>query len=476
MLFNSLAFAVFAPLFFALYFVTRGRARLLLTLFASYFFYAWWDWRFVSLLLISTVVDYFVCLKISKSESSRQRKGLLIVSLCSNLGILGVFKYFDFFSVSLASLFEQIGWSVSLPTLNVILPVGISFYTFQTLSYTIDVYRGRLDAETDFWRFAVYVSLFPQLVAGPIVRASHLLPQLKTDARPQLRAFGVGIEMVVWGFFLKTCLADTAAVVVNPRCAVPDFPEPTSHIAGVLCFAFQIYGDFAGYSLIAIGLGRVMGLDLGVNFNRPYFSSSFSEFWQRWHISLSSWLRDYLYISLGGNRRGRARTVRNLILTMVLGGLWHGAGWTFVIWGVLHGLYLAIARILGPGYFAVVKALRVPRFASKAFLIFVVFAATNLAWIFFRAESVDDALTIIFRICEFDGFQAIGAGEQRIALLKTAMFVLIVVSVDALGLVARVREFYQSRLVLRFCGALALTWMILLQGTFEGASFIYFQF
>lgn len=475
MFFNSFAFAIFAPIFFILYFSTRGSARLWLILGSSYFFYAWWDWRFVSLLLISTAVDYFIGLRLTSEESHRKRKLLLITSLCSNLGILFTFKYFDFFSESFQALFNEFGWSVSPPLIDVILPVGISFYTFQTLSYTIDIYRRRLEAETSLLRFASYVALFPQLVAGPIVRAASLLPQLRKDHNIDYARIGRGLEMVAWGFFLKLCLADTAATVADPRFDNPELPGTLSHIIGVVSFSFQIYGDFAGYSLIAIGLGRIMGFDFGINFNRPYFSASFSEFWGRWHISLSTWLRDYLYIPLGGNRGGTYKTLRNLLVTMLLGGLWHGASMNFVVWGFLHGAYLVLQRMLGPAYSKVTNLLRIPNFLTKAFLILLVFSLTNLAWIFFRAADLDQALIILDTILEWDDFNA-GALRTKVAILKTGLIIAIVLLVDLVSLNEKVRSFYMRNTTIRFLSLLSIIWMIVLFGTFDGASFIYFQF
>lgn len=475
MLFNSLSFLVFAPLFFLGFFLLRGNARLFWLLGASYFFYAWWDWRFLSLLALSTIVDFQIGRAMEAAVDERRRRTLLIVSLCSNLGILGVFKYFDFFSDSARELLGLIGLSVSPPLLNVVLPVGISFYTFQTMSYSIDLYRRQIDAEHSLLRFGTYVAMFPQLVAGPIVRASSLLPQIRSVPKLDVERLLFGAELVLWGFFLKLCLADNAAQVVDPRFQVPELFGTGSHILGTLAFSLQIYGDFAGYSLIAIGLGRMMGFDFGVNFNRPYFASSFSDFWRRWHVSLSSWLRDYLYIGLGGNRHGSIRTYRNLMLTMVLGGLWHGAALTFIVWGFLHGLYLVLQRAIAPGYGWIVQRLRLPRFISTGIAILVVFTLTNLAWIFFRADSIDSAIVIIQRIFAFSGWE-VGAGEERIAIAKTVLIGTAVMIVDYLGTRPALHARYRQSGTLRLLGALVLCWSIAVFGAFDGASFIYFQF
>ena len=475
MLFNSIPFLVFAPIFFVGYFLLRGSGRLLWLLGASYFFYGWWDWRFLSLLALSTGIDYSIGRLMETATDDRHRKTLLTLSVCSNLGILGVFKYFDFFSGSLQALLASLGLSVPLPLLNVVLPVGISFYTFQTMSYTIDLYRREMPAEHSLLRFAVYVAMFPQLVAGPIVRAKSLLPQIRSMPAFDLQRFTHGFELVLWGFFLKLCLADNAAQVVDPRFRFPDLFDAGSHIVGTLAFSLQIYGDFAGYSLIAIGLGRMLGFDFGINFNRPYFASSFSDFWRRWHISLSSWLRDYLYISLGGNQHGVVRTYRNLMLTMLLGGLWHGAGLTFVVWGFLHGSYLVLQRAVQPAYASLMKLLRVPRPIVTGIAILTVFALTNVAWIFFRADSLSSAMTILGRIASFSGWE-VGAGEERIAIAKTALIGAIVMVVDYLGTRPGVREVFGRSGRLRFAAALAICWFIAVFGAFEGASFIYFQF
>lgn len=477
MLFNSIPFLIFAPLFFITYFLLRGQARLIFVAGASYFFYAWWDARFCGLLLLSSVVDFWIGHFLARPDmADRQRKMWLMLSLAVNLGMLGIFKYFDFFAQSFTAVLNAVGIEATPLLLNVVLPVGISFYTFQTLSYSIDLYRRTItEPETSFIRFAAYVALFPQLVAGPIVRAAALLPQLREDHGVDWARIGRGIELIAWGFFLKLCLADTASLVVDPRYAKPEFYNALSHLIGSFAFSFQIYGDFAGYSLIAIGLGAIMGLDFGINFNRPYFATSFGDFWTRWHISLSRWIRDYIYISLGGNRGGELRTFRNLCITMFLGGLWHGAGWNFVVWGLLHGFYQVLQRIFGPPFWRIVGFLRLPRMVSLGLLMLTVFLLTTFAWIFFRADNFDQAWTIIGIIASGEGW-TLGAGEQLIAIAKMSVFAVIVIVVDALGLHQRARQYYLDRLPLRIAGLAALGWLIALGGTFSGASFIYFQF
>jgi alginate O-acetyltransferase complex protein AlgI len=477
MLFNSLPFLVFATIFFPIYFALRGNTRLLFTLLSSYFFYAWWDYRFVGLLILSSYVGYALGLRIEAAVGNpKLRKRYLLMSVFFNLGLLSTFKYLNFFvdaAYGFVSLFTKVG---TRPTLAIILPVGISFFTFQNLSYVIDVYRGTIPkAERTFLHFASYSALFPHLVAGPIVRAAHILPQLKHDHPLDWARIGRGLELVVWGFFLKVGLADTASTVVGPRFSTPDLYGSLSHIIGVFCFALQIYGDFCGYSLIAIGFGRVMGFDFGINFNRPYFSRSFSEFWTRWHISLSAWLRDYVYISFGGNRHGSAKTYRNLMLTMLLGGLWHGAGFTFLLWGALHGSYLVIQRWISRPYQALLTALRLPSVVSSAVAILTVFLLTCFAWIFFRAPNMGIAWRIV-RIIAGGADMKLHMSEQLIGIGKVALLASVVIAVDALSLLPSVREFYVRKPVLRGFGALVLIWSIVLFGTFQGASFLYFQF
>lgn len=478
MVFNSLAFIVFAAIFFPAYFVARGNVRLILVLAASYFFYGWWDWRFIGLIMLSTLVDYAIGRRLGIEQEGRRRKALLTISLVLNLGLLGLFKYFDFFSDSLAASAGTLGIHLSWTTLNLVLPVGISFYTFQTLSYTIDVYRGKIPPEKSLLRFACYVSLFPQLVAGPIVRASQLLPQMYEDARFEWGRTLRGLELVAWGLFLKIVLADT----LGNQIAVDGwFSEPTSfglvgHLFGVLFFSFQIYGDFAGYSLIAIGLGRIMGWNFGVNFNRPYFAASFSDFWERWHISLSSWIRDYLYIPLGGNRHSTAKTVRNLVVTMFLGGLWHGAAWNYIIWGLLHGAYLVLWQV-GANTVQLPQVLRGGWMARvlRLSLIVLVFFLTAMAWVFFRAETVADALIILGRIVMLDQSVA-HVTTYRIGLIKGLALIATVLAIDLVCENERLRIRYLESRWLRAGSMLMVLWMIAGLGTFSGSNFIYFQF
>ena len=391
MVFNSVQFALFLPVVLAAYWSLRGRAQLGLLLAASYFFYGYWDWRFLSLLLISTVVDYAVSHRIDATDDERRRKRLLWCSLVTNLGILGVFKYFNFFVDSATEMLDRVGLATDPVVLRIVLPVGISFYTFQTLSYTIDVYRGRIAPARDLLTFAVYVSYFPQLVAGPIERATRLLPQLQSDRRaPGGEQIASGVSLIALGLFKKVVIGDLLAVFVDDGFGRASTFGAIPMLIAVYAFAFQIYADFSGYSDIARGVSRLFGIELVRNFEQPYLSRSITEFWRRWHISLSDWLRDYLYIPLGGNREGVGRTYRNLALTMLLGGLWHGASWAFVVWGGLHGLFLVVERLTGTGGDPdrSLSWRQLPR-------IVLTFHLVCLAWVFFRAESFGQAFDVL---------------------------------------------------------------------------------
>jgi alginate O-acetyltransferase complex protein AlgI len=389
MLFNSLEYLFFysSALLLAWLLIGLPRLRIWVLLLASYYFYAANNHWLIVLIILSTQVDYLAGLKIADSTSTARRKLLLTISVVSNLGILGVFKYFNFFASSVADIAGRAGLTLGWTELNVILPVGISFYTFQSMSYTIDVYRGQLKPERSWARFAFYVAYFPQLVAGPIMRASQFIPQLSRKQRLTPERFESGVALIMMGLIKKIVCGDYLARFANPVFADPVAASGFDAWLGLYAFTFQIYFDFSGYSDIAIGCSRLMGYELPDNFRRPYMARSFSDFWRRWHISLSSWLRDYLYIPLGGNRmRSRWGVHRNLMLTMLLGGLWHGAGWLFVLWGFLHGTYLIVERLLAARRSA-------PRVASSGLGLLVrrlaIFHAVVLTWLVFRCESLE---------------------------------------------------------------------------------------
>ena len=473
MVFNSLHFLWFFLAVYLLYRLLPHRGQNWLLLVASYYFYAAWDWRFLSLLAASTVVDYTAARLIETSESPRRRKLLLSVSLGFNLTLLGFFKYFNFFSDSLRVLLAGIGWQMDFVTLRVLLPVGISFYTFMTMSYVIDVYRREIPATRKFVDFAVFVAFFPHLVAGPILRAAKLLPQIelpRTISREQVRD---GLWLIAWGYFLKVFVADNLAPLTN-AVFEPGAKHPGIDVwLGVYAFAFQIYGDFAGYSNIARGTSKLMGIELIENFRFPYFVRSPQAFWRHWHISLSTWLRDYLYIPLGGNRRGEAHTQRNLLITMVLGGLWHGAAWTFVLWGVYQGLLLV-------GYRAADRASAFKAWVEgrgtvvRATSWFVMFHFTCYGWLIFRARSLEQIGSMTWRMV---------AGLNPANVNVEGLLVPLLLYVTPLLLVHAIEAYADDLLVVpklpvavRYSVYAATFYLTILFGNFGGAEFIYFQF
>lgn len=386
MLFNSIIFFIFLGLVIPLYYVLPNkRLKHIFLVLASYFFYGYWDWRFCSLLLISTIIDFFVAKAIHNSDDRKKRRFFAGVSLFANLGILFFFKYFNFFIDSFQVLSSNLGVELDFLHLNVLLPVGISFYTFQTLSYTIDVYRGKLKPTNNFVDFALFVSFFPQLVAGPIERAASLLPQLANNkAKVNLLQMKQGIVLIVMGLFRKVMIGDTSGRYVDHIFGNIEVYKSSEVLAALFLFSIQIYADFSGYSKIARGTAKLLGIELMKNFEQPYLSTSITEFWRRWHISLSSWLKDYLYFSLGGNRAGEAKMYRNLMLTMLLGGLWHGASWNFVIWGGLHGIYLIIHKLMLKG--RKIQSVNIKKFKVKdVFNILATYFLVLLTWLFFRA-------------------------------------------------------------------------------------------
>jgi alginate O-acetyltransferase complex protein AlgI len=403
MLFNSIDFGIFLIIVFILYWFVANKSLSVqnsLLLAASYFFYACWDWRFLFLLLFSTLLDYFTGIKMSASPGRKGKKVWFLLSVCINLGFLGVFKYFNFFAQSFAELIGRFGLHVNTWSLQVILPVGISFYTFHGLSYVIDIYYDRIKPEKRFVDYAVFVSFFPLLVAGPIERATHLLPQIKQKRTFDYTRAADGLRQILWGLFKKVAIADPCAEIVNKVFAHNTTSSGSNYAVGAIFFAIQIYCDFSGYSDIALGTARLFGIELLRNFSYPYFSRDIAEFWRRWHISLSSWFRDYLYIPLGGSRVSTVKKIRNVLLIFLISGFWHGANWTFLVWGLLNALY-----ILPSVFFAtnrnnldIVAKGRVLPSLREILAIGLTFGLTVFAWIFFRAESVRDAFRYISTI------------------------------------------------------------------------------
>ncbi len=400
MIFNSFHFLIFFPLVFFLYIVTPQRFKWVLLLISSYYFYMSWNANYILLILFSTLIDYFAALKMESTPLKKNRKKYLYLSIISNLGLLFLFKYYNFFGLNLELVLQKMNIYIERPYLDLLLPVGISFYTFQTLSYTIDVYNDNIKAEKHLGIFAVYVSFFPQLVAGPIERAKNLLPQFKEKIILHADQIKFGLALMAWGFFKKVVIADRLATFVNPVYKQPEDYGGIDVLVATYLFAFQIFCDFSGYSDIAIGAALILGFKLMENFRRPYFSRSIQEFWSRWHISLSTWFRDYVYIPLGGNRVVKWRWYYNILVVFVVSGLWHGAYFTFIIWGALHGLFIVAGHLttnIRQKLSAQIGFSKFPRLVST-FHILITFHLVLLAWIFFRAERISDAFLIISKI------------------------------------------------------------------------------
>ena len=429
MLFNSIDFAIFLPIVFTLYwFVTNKNLKLqnFLIVAASYIFYGWWDWRFLSLILFSIIVDFTVGQKLKKEENQLKRKVLLWTSILVNLGFLGFFKYYNFFLDNFITAFSLFGQDIQANSLNIILPVGISFYTFQTLSYTIDVYKQKLEPTKDFIAFSAFVSFFPQLVAGPIERATHLLPQFYKKRTFDYSKAVDGMRQILWGLFKKVVIADNCAEYANLIFNNSADYSGSTLVLGALFFTFQIYGDFSGYSDIAIGTARLFGFDLMQNFNFPYFSRDIAEFWRRWHISLSTWFRDYLYIPLGGSHGGTWMKVRNTFIIFIVSGFWHGANWTFIVWGALNAIYflpLLLTNNNRNNLETVAQGKLLPSLKEFSLILFT-FGLTVFAWIFFRAENIGHAISYISEIFSSSLF-TIPVVRPRNLILLIIVFVFI---------------------------------------------------
>ncbi|MEM9997881.1 MAG: MBOAT family O-acyltransferase [Bacteroidota bacterium] len=480
MLFNSLAFLAFFPIAVVGAFVTPGRWRWAWLLAMSYLFYAAWEPSYLLLIWLSTGVDYACGRSMGRRATRQARRPFLLVSLGANLGLLGIFKYAGFFADTANALFGWMGTDAGLQGFDLLLPVGISFYTFQTLSYTIDVYRGARAPERHLGVFALYVSFFPQLVAGPLERSERLLPQLHAAPRWDWpRAFR-GSLLMGWGFFLKTVLADRLAFYVDAVYAAPDLATSAQAWGASYAFAFQIYGDFAGYSLIAIGAAEVLGVRLMDNFRRPYFARSIGEFWRRWHISLSFWFRDYVYVPLGGNRVAFPRWTVNIAVVFVVSGLWHGAAWTFVAWGALHGTYLIVGRLTQPARNRLWgQATRLRLFIS----ITATFHLAVVAWVFFRAAAFGDAFALLAAMARFpsEGLAesplVLGLTGYEAALGLAALTTVLAVEIaeERRGTWwwdrVRQRPAWQQAAVF-----VALVFSVLCFGEFGAQAFIYFQF
>ena len=482
MLFNSIDFAIFLPIVFILYwFVAKNNLKFqnLLIVLASYLFYGWWDWRFLALIAFSTLVDYTIGIKLLKQENPTKRKLLLWSSILVNLGFLGFFKYYNFFLDNFITAFSFFGQNIQAYSLNIILPVGISFYTFQTLSYSIDIYRRKLEPTKDFLAFSAFVCFFPQLVAGPIERATHLLPQFYNKRQFDYAKAVDGLRQIIWGLFKKIVIADNCAQFANEIFNNSVDHNGSTLVLGALFFTFQIYGDFSGYSDIAIGTSRLFGFDLMQNFNFPYFSRDIAEFWRRWHISLSTWFRDYLYIPLGGSRGGTWMKVRNTFIIFIVSGFWHGANWTFIIWGALNAIYflpLLLSNNNRNNIDTVAQGKQLPSF-KEFFSMLITFGLTVFAWIFFRANNIEHAISYISGIFSDTLIKKPNIDDIN-KLLIVLFLILFFVFIEWLG---RSSKYAIERINLKF--SKTIRWgfyyfLILCIVYFQGEEqqFIYFQF
>ncbi len=474
MLFNSFDFLLFFPIVCILFFLSPHKYRWLILLLASCYFYMYFIPVYIFILAGTIVVDYFAGILIEKSKG-KERKYYLIISLISNILVLAVFKYYNFILDNLTAILESVGLHNHLSYLSILLPVGLSFHTFQAMSYTIEVYRGNQKAEKHFGIYALYVMFFPQLVAGPIERPQNVIHQFHKKINFNLSNFAKGSKLMLWGFFIKVVVADRLSVYVNAVYSNVDHHSGITLLLATLFFSIQIYCDFAGYSYIAIGSAKILGFDLMTNFNRPYFAKSISEFWKRWHISLSTWFRDYLYFPLGGNKVAKYRWYFNLFIVFLVSGIWHGANWTFVIWGALNGFYLIFA-IVTQRYRNVINnflGLNKNKYVFSFIQIITTFLLSSFAWIFFRANNVNDAFTIIHKI---------SMGLTSDLFVKFDVFFAVLIGLSILFLKEIREEYFTNKFEfirnpsLRVLVFSTLIILILLLGVFDSGQFIYFQF
>ena len=489
MFFNSIDFAIFFPIVFVLYWVFSRNltSRNILILAASYLFYGWWDYRFLLLIIISSVVDFMVGKMIYQAASKKKKKLLLCISLFINLGFLCYFKYTNFFIDSFINAFGLFGQELNITTLNIILPVGISFYTFQTLSYTIDIYRNQLKPTKNALVFFSFVAFFPQLVAGPIERASHLLPQFYKKHKFNYNNVKTGFLLMSFGLFKKMVIADRAAIIVNQVFNNPTEYSGVETIIATLLFAFQIYCDFSGYSDIAIGVSKTLGFDLMKNFDSPYFSKSITEFWRRWHISLSTWFRDYVYFPLGGSRKGKYRTYFNLFIVFIVSGLWHGAAINFLIWGAIHGLIIVIEKFSQKYKTLLYAKLMIDNNTVSYKILFsgITFSIISFAWIFFRANTFNDAMTLISGLVENNYIilftdQLYQMGLERSELIILMLSIILLLTFEYIHKRKKVTQILQRQpLFFRWFTYVSIVFAIILFGVYgdnDTSQFIYFQF
>jgi alginate O-acetyltransferase complex protein AlgI len=477
MLFNSIGFLIFLPIVFVLYwfvFNKKYQFQNALLLVASFYFYACWDWRFLFLLVFSIGLDFFSGLRIEKSRTNSEAKFWLALSIIINLGFLGFFKYYNFFVESFVDLLSNFGFHANPWLLSIVLPVGISFYTFHGLSYVIDIYKKRITAERNFIDYSVFVSYFPLLVAGPIERATHLLPQIQKKRNFNYELAADGMRQILWGFFKKMVIADNCAPLVNEIFTHYQTENPANLALGAVLFAFQIYGDFSGYSDIALGVSKLFGIELLKNFSFPYFSRDIAEFWRRWHISLSSWFRDYLYIPLGGSKGGLMMKIRNTFIIFLVSGFWHGANWTFIIWGGLNALYFMPLLLSNKNRqnLEVVAMGKLMPSLKEIFQILLTFSLTCIAWIFFRAASVGQAVDYIKRIFDFSKISV--PHSLPFKVLALIVFMLIIEWFNRTKVHGL--EIDRFNPWLRRLLYLIIIYIILRYANFGNNEFIYFQF
>ncbi|SDS84511.1 MBOAT family O-acyltransferase [Winogradskyella sediminis] len=477
MIFNSLDFAIFLPIVFFLYWFvcnkTVARQNVLVVV-ASYVFYGWWDYRFLALILFSTIVDFGIGRLLLRTDVQKKRKLLLGISISINLGLLGFFKYYNFFAASFVDAFSFFGHSIQPNTLDIILPVGISFYTFQTLSYSIDVYRKKLEPTSSFIEFAAFVSFFPQLVAGPIERATNLLPQFKNKRDFKYAEAMDGVYLIIWGLFKKVVIADNCAQFANDIFQHSENYSSSTLLLGTVYFAFQIYGDFSGYSDMAIGTSKLFGFNLMQNFAVPYFARDMAEFWRRWHISLSTWFRDYLYIPLGGSRGSKWQQIRNVFIIFIVSGFWHGANWTFLMWGLLNALYFIPLLLLNRNrvHTNVIAEHNILPSIKEIVQVVLTFTLTLLAWVFFRANTISDAFLYLERLFQFS-FKIDRLNLERFSY-EMVPLVMLLIGVEWFS---RRKQHPLDKIQNQMVWSLVLIFLIFVFGSFSNVEeFIYFQF
>lgn len=466
MLFNSFNYLLFFPVVCVLYYVIPHRARWFFLLIASYFFYMNWEPVYALLIGLSTVITYLCAYQLDLVKKKRTRKILLWLSVISNFGILFLFKYYNFITDSVFQLLTNFGLRVNFPEFKLLLPVGISFYTFQAVGYSIDVFNKRLNHQKHFGKYALFVSFFPQLVAGPIERAANLLPQFSKEIKFNYAKAVEGTKLIIWGYFMKVVVADRLSIYVDSVYNNAEMHSSSSLIIATIFFAFQIYCDFAGYSNIAIGCAKILGFDLMTNFKRPYFAKTCGEFWHRWHISLSTWFKDYVYIPMGGSRVSKNRNYFNLIITFLVSGLWHGANWTFVIWGGLNGVYQVIIKMF---------KLDKPKLNNKLLALLQILSTFILicfTWIFFRANNLSDAVLIVNRMFTEKGALFIG---QNAGFIYSIIGVVILLSKDLYDEL-NLELSFTNKIYFKYLWYTTLVLLILMIGVFDGSQFIYFQF